>query len=225
MNVRNIRTIGVTAAAACLSALVGCSATDGDGEQAAQNSAQEAAMNDAAASNAAANNAAPRSDTEQASERYVLGYVMDSITGEPVDLADYRGRVVLIVNTASRCGLTPQYAGLQRLYEDKAGDGLVVLGFPANNFMGQEPGTNEQIAEFCEQNYGVTFPMFAKVSVKDDDAHPLFARLTELSEEPTWNFTKYLINREGELVERFGPRTAPEDAALLAKIDELLSEG
>ncbi len=154
-----------------------------------------------------------------------LAYTMPRLDGEEQSLADYRGRVVLMVNVASRCGLTPQYEGLQALYEEKQEDGLVILGFPANNFMGQEPGTDAEIAEFCEKNYGVTFPMFSKISVKGDDAHPLYEGLAGESEEPSWNFTKYLLDREGRLVERYGPRTAPDDPTLRARIDELLETG
>jgi glutathione peroxidase len=158
-------------------------------------------------------------------ETYVLGYTVNSIDGRPVDLASYRGDVVLIVNTASRCGFTRQYAGLQSLYESRRDRGLVVLGFPANNFGNQEPGTNKEIAAFCTGEFGVTFPMFAKVSVKGEDRHPLYARLTALTAEPRWNFTKYLVDRDGNVVAHFGPRTEPNDPALLAEIDELLGTG
>jgi glutathione peroxidase len=150
---------------------------------------------------------------------------MNRIDGAEEPLDTYRGKVVLVVNVASKCGLTPQYKGLEALYLEKQEDGLVILGFPANNFMGQEPGTNEQIAAFCEENYGVTFPMFEKISVKGDDAHPLYQGLAAETEEPSWNFTKYLLDREGRLVERYGPRTAPDDETLRARIDELLATG
>jgi glutathione peroxidase len=154
-----------------------------------------------------------------------LDYTMNRIDGAEEPLDTYRGKVVLVVNVASKCGLTPQYKGLEALYLEKQEDGLVILGFPANNFMGQEPGTNEQIAAFCEENYGVTFPMFEKISVKGDDAHPLYQGLAAETEEPSWNFTKYLLDREGRLVERYGPRTAPDDETLRARIDELLATG
>jgi glutathione peroxidase len=156
-----------------------------------------------------------------------LDYTMNRIDGAEEPLDTYRGKVVLVVNVASKCGLTPQYKGLEALYLEKQEDGLVILGFPANNFMGQEPGTNEEIAAFCEENYGVTFPMFEKISVKGDDAHPLYqlASQPRPGSEPSWNFTKYLLDREGRLVERYGPRTAPDDETLRARIDELLATG
>jgi glutathione peroxidase len=168
----------------------------------------------------------------------VLSGTVQSIDGKDIDLASYTGKVVLVVNVASRCGLTGQYEGLQKLYQDKQAQGLVILGFPANNFMGQEPGTNEQIAEFCQTKFNVTFPMFAKIDVVGDTRHPLFARLAQdasklpeaaggtggdaTKAEPTWNFTKYLIGRDGQLAARFGPRTKPTDDALVAKVDALL---
>jgi len=156
---------------------------------------------------------------------YVLGYTVRRIDGEDVDLTRYEGKVVLIVNVASRCGLTRQYEALQALYEERKDDGLVILGFPANDFMGQEPGSNEEIAEFCRSNFGVTFPMFAKISVKGDERHPLYERLAEAPEpaggEPTWNFTKYLVGRDGRAARRFDPRTRPDDEALIAEIERL----
>lgn len=155
-------------------------------------------------------------------EASILGQSIPLLDGTPQSLEAYRGDVVLIVNTASRCGLTPQYAGLQNLYESRRSDGFVVLGFPSNDFMGQEPGTDAQIAEFCEENYGVTFPMFTKVTVKGDGCHPLFRTLGEQSEAPSWNFTKYLLDRDGRLVRRFDPRTAPDDPELVESIDSLI---
>ncbi len=154
---------------------------------------------------------------------YVLSHDADRIDGTPQPLDEFAGSVILVVNTASKCGLTPQYEGLESLYLENEDAGFVVLGFPANNFMGQEPGTNEEIAQFCAEKFDVTFPMFAKVEVKGKQTHPLFAHLADLSEAPSWNFTKYLIDREGKFVERFGPRTGPEDKKLVAKIDELLA--
>lgn len=157
---------------------------------------------------------------------YVLGYTMNRIDGTPEDLSTYKGKVVLIVNVASKCGLTPQYDTLQSLYESHKDKGFVILGFPANNFMGQEPGTNEEIASFCRDKYDVDFPMFEKVSVKGKDATPLFAQLGSFPEpqggEPSWNFTKYLVDKQGNLVARFGPRVKPDDKEILARIDELL---
>lgn len=156
----------------------------------------------------------------------MLDYTMERLDGKPENLQDYKGNVLLMVNVASRCGLTPQYKGLQALYERYQGKGLEILGFPANNFMGQEPGTNEEIATFCEMNYGVTFPLFSKISVKGDDMHPLYNELTSMPDpiggEVLWNFQKYLVNRNGEVVAKFGPRTEPEDAELVGKIEELL---
>lgn len=159
---------------------------------------------------------------------YVLGYTVKDIDGKDVNLEDFKGKVILIVNVASKCGLTPQYEGLEKLYGQKKDQGFVVLGFPANNFMGQEPGTEADIKAFCSTKYNVTFPMFSKVSVKDKDVHPLFAQLGSLPEpaggEPSWNFTKYLIGRDGRAVQRFGPRVGPSDKDLVAKVDELLKQ-
>ncbi len=139
---------------------------------------------------------------------------------ESVNLAEaYGGKVVLVVNTASKCGNTPQYEGLESLYEEYQDDGLVVLGFPSNDFMGQEPGTEEQIQEFCRLTYSIKFPMFEKTTVKKNNAHPFFAGLADASGTyPTWNFHKYLIGRDGELIAEFSPRTQPDDRQLLASI-------
>lgn len=145
-----------------------------------------------------------------------LSYVMKDIQGNDVNLADYHGQVLMIVNVASKCGLTPQYAGLQSLQEKYQKDGLVVLGFPCNQFMGQEPGTNEEIATFCTDKYNVTFPMFSKIDVNDDGATPLYKYLTGLDLAPvgsgkiSWNFEKFLIGRDGKPVARFSPRTKPD---------------
>ena len=145
----------------------------------------------------------PQTDTQN-----IYDFTMETLEGETRSLADFKGKVILCVNVASKCGLTPQYKDLQALYEAHADEGLVILGFPANNFMGQEPGSNEEIATFCERNYGVTFPMFAKISVKGKDPHPLYQYLTEATgTRPGWNFHKYLINRDGSEVISFDPRT------------------
>ncbi len=164
--------------------------------------------------------------TEQSS--YVLGYTMPRLDGTEQPLKEYEGKVILIVNTASKCGLTPQYEEIQALYDGKKGEGFVVLGFPANNFMGQEPGTDKQIAEFCSQNYGVTFPMFSKVSVKGDDACALYKQLTSqpspIGGEIQWNFDKFLVDRSGNVVARFSPRTKVTDDAFKAKLAELLRQ-
>ena len=145
-----------------------------------------------------------------------------ALDGSAADLHDLEGKAVLVVNVASKCGLTPQYEGLQRLYDEKNDAGFTVLGFPANDFFEQEPGGEDEIAEFCQVNYGVSFPMFAKTSVKGDDVNPLFATLTELSEEPEWNFAKYLIGRDGKLVSKFPAQTVPEDPEVVAAIDAAL---
>ena len=158
----------------------------------------------------------------------VLGFTMDDIHGEATPLTEYAGKVVLMVNVASKCGLTPQYEALEALYSEYKDQGLVVLGFPANNFRGQEPGTNDEILEFCKATYGVEFPMFSKVSVIGEDQHPLYAKLSAAMEsqggEPTWNFTKYLVDRSGHVVKRFDPRTTPDDKEVVAEIERLLGQ-
>ena len=158
----------------------------------------------------------------------MLDYTMKRLDGQDEDLKNYQGKVLLLVNVASECGLTPQYSGLQALHARYKDQGFEVLGFPANNFGAQEPGTDQQIAQFCERNYGVTFPMFSKISVKGADTHPLYRELTSLPApiggEVEWNFQKYLVNREGEVVARFSPPTTPSDPNLVEKIEELLQE-
>jgi glutathione peroxidase len=143
---------------------------------------------------------------------------------ETVNLAEaYAGKVVLVVNTASKCGNTPQYEGLEKLYQEYSDDGLVVLGFPSNDFFGQEPGTEEDIQEFCRLTYKVKFPMFEKVTVKEGKANPFFERLAAASGTyPTWNFHKYLIGRDGKLIAEFSPRTQPYDRKLVAAIKAAL---
>ena len=145
---------------------------------------------------------------------------------EKVNLCEaYSGKVLLVVNTASKCGNTPQYDGLEKLYEEYGSDGLVVLGFPSNDFMGQEPGTEEQIEEFCRLTYGVQFPMFEKTTVRENNAHPFYAALADASGTyPTWNFHKYLIGRDGRLVAEFSPRTKPFDEKLVAAVEEALQQ-
>lgn len=146
----------------------------------------------------------------------VYDFQAQSIRGETVDLAQYRGQVMLIVNTASACGFTPQFKGLEQLWEDYGARGLVVLGFPSNEFGGQDPGSNEQIASFCEMNYGVSFPMMSKIRVNGAEAHPLWQWLK--SEKPgflgteliKWNFSKFLIGRDGQVLKRYAPNDAPE---------------
>lgn len=152
---------------------------------------------------------------------------LKTIRGQDASLADYAGKVLLVVNVASKCGLTPQYEGLEQLYRDYRDKGLVVLGFPANEFAGQEPGTNEEIATFCTTNFGVDFPMYEKIVVKGPDIHPLYAELIAESDEPDkdiqWNFEKFLVSRDGHVVRRFSPRTTPDDPELIAAIEATLS--
>jgi glutathione peroxidase len=145
-------------------------------------------------------------------------FTATTLTGQERHLSDYAGQVVLVVNTASKCGLTPQYEGLEALYQELRGDGLVVLGFPCNQFGNQESGTEEEIEEFCQVNYGVSFPMFAKVDVNGDDAHPLFDWLKSetkglLGGRVKWNFTKFLVGRDGRVIGRYAPTTEPADLA------------
>ena len=150
----------------------------------------------------------------------------DTLSGKPVSLGQYKGQVLLIVNTASKCGFTPQYQGLEAVYEQFKDKGAVVLGFPCNQFGAQEPGSADEIGAFCEKNYGVTFPMFAKVDVNGSQAHPLFKQLKKEApgvlgtEGIKWNFTKFLVNREGKIVARFDPTTPPEQ--LRPQVEQLL---
>ena len=156
----------------------------------------------------------------------IYDYTVDDIKGAPVALDRYRGQVLLVVNTASKCGFTPQYKGLEALYEKYGPRGLTVLGFPCNQFGGQEPGGEAEIATFCEVNYGVTFPMFAKIDVNGEAAAPLFDYLKKAkrgllgSEAIKWNFTKFLIDREGRVVDRYAPNTDP--AQIADDIEKLL---
>ncbi len=158
---------------------------------------------------------------------YVLDHAMSSIEGGETDLARYKGKVVVMVNVASRCGLTPQYEQLESVYRKYKDDGLVVLGFPANNFGGQEPGTNAEIQEFCAENYDVSFPMFAKISVAGEDKHPLYQELAGQGEplggDPRWNFTKFIVDREGRVAARFEPRTRPDAPEMIERIEALLA--
>ncbi len=147
---------------------------------------------------------------------------MNSIDGKPVPLANYKGKVALVVNVASRCGFTPQYAGLEALYRQYKDRGFVVLGFPANNFMGQEPGTNEEIKDFCTRKYDVTFPMFSKISVKGKDEAPLYQFLTQTGGAIPWNFTKFRVDGDGKVIARFEPKTKPDSPEVTAAIDKAL---
>ena len=151
-----------------------------------------------------------------------------TIDGQDTTLAEYKGKTLLIVNVASKCGLTPQYAGLETLQETYADRGLEVLGFPCNQFGGQEPGTEEEIATFCSTNYGVTFPMFSKVDVNGEGRHELYEELTKTEDaegkagDVLWNFEKFLVSPEGEIVARFRPLVAPDDAGLIGTIESNL---
>lgn len=160
----------------------------------------------------------------------VLHHTMKDIDGNEADLAKYKGKVLLIVNVASKCGLTPQYEQLVGLYEQYKEEGLEILGFPANNFLRQEPGTDNEIKAFCRAKFGVEFDLFSKISVKGDDIAPLYAQLTSEEEngdfggDIKWNFTKFLVNRGGKVVARFEPRTTPDAEEVVAAIEEALRE-
>ncbi len=157
----------------------------------------------------------------------IYDFPFEDIDGKETSLSEYKGKVLLILNVASKCGYTPQYEGLQAIYEKYKDKGLVIVGFPANNFKGQEPGTEEEIKEFCTLNYGVTFPLASKVSVIGEDQAPLFEYLTSLSNpdftgDIEWNFEKFLIDREGNLQRRFRSATKPESKELISAIEKLL---
>ncbi len=160
-------------------------------------------------------------------EPKLYSYSVTTIDGQERSLSAYKGKVLLIVNVASKCGYTPQYEGLEKLYEQYKSQGFMILGFPANNFMWQEPGSDAEIKEFCSLTYNVSFDMFSKISVKGDDQHPLYAYLTKETSVPgtvRWNFQKYLVNRKGEVVDRFAPGTEPLDEEVVRKIQALLAE-
>lgn len=158
----------------------------------------------------------------------LYAFELEDIDGKPVPLSGFRGKVLLLVNVASKCGYTRQYEGLQALYQKYRDQGLAVLAFPANNFGGQEPGTNEQIRQFCSTTYGVTFPVFEKISVKGEDIHPLYRFLTSPQTDPrfagdiAWNFTKFLVGREGEVIGRYESAVEPFDPRLVADIEAAL---
>lgn len=167
--------------------------------------------------------------TDKASSMTIYDYKLQNLDGQPVDMAKYKGKVLLIVNTASKCGYTPQYAGFQALSEQYKAQGLEVLGFPANNFGGQEPGSAEEIGAFCQKNYGVTFDLFAKSSVKGTDKSPFFTYLTEKANpaktgEIDWNFEKFLVSRDGSLVDRFKSKVTPQSDELKTAIQAELAK-
>jgi glutathione peroxidase len=158
----------------------------------------------------------------------VYDFSADTLAGKPVNLDQYRGKVLLIVNTASKCGYTPQYEGLEKVYEQFKDKGVEVLGFPCNQFLSQEPGSAEEIGAFCQKNYGVTFPMFAKIDVNGSDTHPLYKYLKSEgrgllgSEAIKWNFTKFLVKKDGTVFKRYAPTTTPME--MLGDIEKLLAE-
>lgn len=158
----------------------------------------------------------------------VYDFQARSLDGKPIDLKQYRGKVLLIVNTASNCGFTPQYKGLEEVYQQFKDKGVEVLGFPCNQFGAQEPGTAEEIGAFCERNFGVTFPLFEKIDVNGDDAHPLYKHLKSAapgllgSEMIKWNFTKFLVKKDGTVYKRYAPQTAPKE--LMRDIEKLLAD-
>jgi glutathione peroxidase len=170
----------------------------------------------------------PAATSSQPATAPALAFTVQDIDGHDVALSQYQGKVILIVNVASKCGNTPQYAGLEAAYAKYKDRGFVILGFPANNFKSQEPGTNAQIKEFCEKTYQVDFPMFSKISVKGDDIAPLYKYLIALKTAPqpagdiTWNFEKFLIGRDGAVIARFAPKTKPEDPTVVSAIEAAL---
>jgi glutathione peroxidase len=159
----------------------------------------------------------------------IYDFTLPSIDGKPAPLANYKGKVILVVNVASRCGFTPQYSALEAIYEKYKDQGFVILGFPANNFGAQEPGTNAEIKKFCSTKYNVTFPLYSKVSVKGNDTTPLYQYLTtkanpSVAGEIQWNFTKFLVDRNGNVVQRFEPDITPDSPQVTAAIEKLLKQ-
>jgi glutathione peroxidase len=164
-----------------------------------------------------------------AADKTIFSFTMNSIDGKPVPLTEYKGKVVLLVNVASRCGFTPQYTALESTYEKYKSQGFVIVGIPANNFGAQEPGTNQEIKKFCSTKYNVTFPMMAKVSVKGDDKTPLYRFLTDKAANPKtggeiqWNFTKFLVGPDGQVITRFEPDVTPDAPQVTAAIETALA--
>jgi glutathione peroxidase len=193
-------------ASLALAACGGDGATDDDG---GEMSASSGAM------------AAPDAPQSSGGETVLAGTV-NRLNGEPQDLSAYRGKVVLVVNTASECGFSGQFEGLEELYRDKRDEGFVILGFPADDVANQEPRSDEEIAEYCKANFGVSFPMFEKTNVKDDPVNPVFEKLNAALGEPTWNFNKYLLDRDGRPVEHFDVQVEPDDPALTGAIERRL---
>lgn len=158
----------------------------------------------------------------------VYEFTMNNIDGQPLPMASFKGKVMLIVNVASKCGFTPQYEGLEAVYEKYKDKGLVIVGFPANNFMAQEPGSNEEIKTFCSTKYSVKFPLYSKISVKGDDKAPLYQFLTDTGANPKtggeikWNFTKFLVDRDGKVIARFEPAVKPDSPEVAAAIEKAL---
>jgi glutathione peroxidase len=159
----------------------------------------------------------------------IYDFTLPNIEGKPMPLTDFKGKVILMVNVASQCGYTPQYTALEAIYEKYKAQGFVIVGFPANNFGAQEPGTNEEIKTFCTRKYSVTFPMYSKVSVKGDDQTPLYQYLTKDTPAPiagdiNWNFTKFLVDRKGNVVQRFESKVTPDSQEVTSAIEQLLKQ-
>lgn len=201
---------GVLVAAAI--AVAGCGGSDSSSAGSTQPAAIPMHMGGATGASSAT------SDTNSG----VLHFTLDRLNGEPDDLAKYRGKVVLVVNTATECGFTPQFEQLEKLYEAKREAGFVILGFPADDVAHQEPRDDAAISEFCKANFGVTFPMFTKSNVVDEPLNPLYKELTAAQGPPDWNFNKYLLDRQGRPLQRWGPETAPDDTELTGAIDAQL---
>ena len=153
----------------------------------------------------------------------IFDFTVNGIDGKPNNLEAYRGKVLLVVNVASKCGFTPQYEGLEALYRKYKDRGLVILAFPSNDFMWQEPGSNDEIAAFCKRTYGVSFPLLAKVSVRGGAQHPVYGFLTNAKGKVTWNFNKFLVGKDGKVIEKYGSTVKPDDAAFVAAIEKSLT--
>jgi glutathione peroxidase len=207
--------VALVGAALGLMVLAGCGGSDASTDEPA--AARDASVQEVTTTAPAESSRAAAPPTSSG----VLRGTYKRLDGTPVDLASYHGKVALIVNTATECGFTPQFEGLEQLYKERRARGLVVLGFPANDFA-QESRSNGEIASFCKENYGVSFPMFGKTVVTGDGANPLYRRLIAKAGAPEWNFNKYLINRDGKVVARFGSGTEPGSDELVSRIDSLL---